>query len=62
MFAYGRDRGFMCSCRVNGFRPQRLQSEATPLVESQRIQVVVRGRQPEYCEPFQPIHNRSKKG
>ena len=30
-------RGFMCSCCFNSSRPQRLQSEATPLLESQRI-------------------------
>ena len=61
VLAHGRDRGLMCSCCFNSSRPQRLQSEATPLVETQCIQVVVRGRQPERFEPFKRIHNRSKK-
>ena len=56
----GGDRGLTCSCCIDGSRPQRLQSKATPLVESQRIQVIVRGSQPKHFKPFQPIYNRSK--
>jgi hypothetical protein len=61
VLTHGRDRGFMCSCRIDSSGPQRVQSETTPLVEPQRIQVIVRGRQPKHFEPFQPGHDRSKK-
>ena len=46
---------------IDSSRPQRLQSEATPLVEPQRIQVIICGGQPKYFKPVQPIYNRLKK-
>jgi hypothetical protein len=61
VLAHDRDSGFMYSCCFNSSRPQRLQSKATPLVESQRIHVVVRGSQPKELKTFQAVHNRLKK-
>jgi hypothetical protein len=61
VLTHGRDRGFMCSCRIDSSGPQRVQSETTPLVEPQRIQVIVRGRQSKRFKTFQTIYNRSQK-
>ena len=56
--AHDRDSGFMCSCSINSSRPECLQSKASSLVESQRIQVVVRGSQPKQFKAFQAVCDR----